>query len=57
MLGWLNDSFTGIEQEESYVIKVGYRKGAEQVEFNIIFDVVQEVQPSFFGIIINFQSL
>ena len=32
VFGWLNDSFTAIEQDSHYTLKVGYRKGADSAE-------------------------
>ena len=42
VFGWLNDSFTGAEQEESHVIQVGYQKGADQVGYTNIFNLIQQ---------------
>ena len=50
VFGWLNDSFTGVEQEETHVIPIGYLKGADQVGFSVTFNI--EIQQTLFGMLI-----
>ena len=39
MIGWFQESFTGIEQGPGHVIQAGYRKGRETAARNLIFNV------------------
>lgn len=39
VLGWYNDSFTGVEQELAYTLQIGYQKGAAQLGQNLVFTV------------------
>ena len=44
IFGWFNDSFTGIEQEASHTLHVGYLKGAQN--FGLDFTFRAQVQGS-----------
>lgn len=35
--GWFQDSFTGVEQDSSYFIEVGYQKGAHHAGLDLLF--------------------
>ena len=39
VFGWYQDSFTALESELPYTLRVGYLKGAEQVRFNVTLNV------------------
>ena len=39
VFGWYQDSFTALESESPYTLRVGYLKGAEQVRFNVTLNV------------------
>ena len=40
VFGFLQDSFAGAEQGPGYTVDVGYQKGAEQAQANLILSVV-----------------
>ena len=40
VFGFVQDSFTGVEQGLGHMVQAGYQKGAEQAVQNLIFDVV-----------------
>lgn len=40
VFGFLQDSYSGIEQEPAHMVEVGYQKGAEQVGASLILNVV-----------------
>ena len=46
--GWLQDSFTGVEQDSSYLLEVGYQKGAQQAGLDLLF--LTTAQPILSGI-------
>ena len=39
VFGFLNDSFTGVEQGQSHSVQVGYRKGADSAQANLVLNV------------------
>ena len=39
VFGFLQDSFTGVEQVEDHVVQVGYQKGADIAQRNLLFSV------------------
>lgn len=50
VFGWLQDSFTGVEQEDRHEIMAGYQKGAQSVGHNFTFTISERTsQYSFFG--------
>ncbi len=40
MFGFLQDSFVGTEQGPGYMVEVGYQKGADVAQTNLVLDVV-----------------
>lgn len=46
--GWFQDSFTGVEQDSSYLLEVGYQKGAQQASLDLLF--LTTAQPTLSGI-------
>ena len=40
VFGFLQDSYSGIEQGPAHMVEVGYQKGAEQVGASLILNVV-----------------
>ena len=46
--GWFQDSFTGVEQDLSYLLEVGYQKGAQQAGLDLLF--LTTAQPILSGI-------
>ena len=46
--GWFQDSFTGVEQDSSYLLEVGYQKGAQQADLDLLF--LTTAQPTLSGI-------
>ena len=40
VFGFLQDSFSGIEQGPGHMVEVGYQKGAEQAGVNLILNVM-----------------
>lgn len=43
VFGWLEDSFTGIEQVSAHMIHVGYLKGGEQAGVEIFLEIMSQL--------------
>ena len=39
VFGWLQDSFTGVEQADHHVVMAGYLKGAQEARSNLAFTI------------------
>ena len=46
VFGWYQDSFTGVERDQAYMLQAGYQKGAEQADVDILLNVVSELDTA-----------